>query len=1071
MAIRFFYFANQNEYNSFFSNGVNQINSDYLYVIEQEGLLYKGNKLIAQSGTQLFNSVTEAIVAVNEVVKDNTSRIVAIEGSISGLDERFNSKVDKIEGKGLSETDFTQIEKTKLAGISEGANKIIIDSALSNTSENPVQNKIVKSELDKKVSTSTTVNGQALSDDIILTHESVGADKAGTASSAVSTHNTSTTAHNDIRTSIGANTSEISKVSGNLTAHVQDAGVHLNDDLKAKITNAYTYSTKNHAEKAFTKVKVGNTTIETNSNAGTLTLVAGDGVTITPDASKDTITISSLDGVREIKTGTNNGAINVDGTDIAVKGLKSAAYQDSSDILSATEGKASELISNHKGDGTHVTSDQKTTWTNAATQISQHEGNTDIHVGTGEKDKWNGAYEHSTSTHAPTDARANIIETIKVNNTALTPSNKTVNIIVPTQASDINAAPSSHIHENYINQNSFSKIKVGTTSIEADTTTDTLEFVAGTGINITPNATNNKVTITNSGVTSVTTGSGNGKISVNGSDVAVKGLGSAAYTASTAYDAAGTAETKANAALASAKSYTDEQVAFLLDNSTEAVDSIKELAEAMAENDNNVVTSLTEAIGKKADKSHTHAISDITSLQSSLNGKVSTTTTVNGKALSGNITLSASDVGAYSKTEIDASLATKALASDLTTHTGNANIHFTADERTKLSGIATGAQVNQNAFSNIKIGTSTVAADTKTDTVEFIGSNVTISADTTNDKVTFSVADGSTSAKGIVKLSDATNSDSSAIAATSKAVKAAYDLANGKVGSVSLTSGENNGTVKIVVNGNANEVDVTGLNTAAFKADSYFAKSSHTHQYAASDDVGGAATRVKITDGSSDAERSVLVSSTSTSGQNVYSVPGVTANYKLGTLTASGGFKGQADSAVKDSSGNKITDTYSTKTELTTAQSTLQSNIDGKSDKNHTHNYAGSSSAGGKATSAIDADNAGLATVATKLGSSATSLTSMGSSTTPVYFSDGVPVECNLTITDNKVKQTNETGTTGYPLLIAKTNTTSTKTEDVKKVSNATLTGTGALQITSLKIGDATLSYDTTAGALVISFS
>lgn len=40
---------------------------------------------------------------------------------------------------------------------------------------------------------------------------------------------------------------------------------------------------------------------------------------------------------------------------------------------------------------------------------------------------------------------------------------------------------------------------------------------------------------------SVTTGSANGTISVDGSDVAVKGLGSAAYTDSTAYDAAGSA--------------------------------------------------------------------------------------------------------------------------------------------------------------------------------------------------------------------------------------------------------------------------------------------------------------------------------------------------------------------------------------------------------------------------------------------------------------------------------------------------------------------------------------------------
>lgn len=46
---------------------------------------------------------------------------------------------------------------------------------------------------------------------------------------------------------------------------------------------------------------------------------------------------------------------------------------------------------------------------------------------------------------------------------------------------------------------------------------------------------------------SITTGSANGTISVGGSDVSVKGLGSAAYTASTAYDAAGAATNAVNA--------------------------------------------------------------------------------------------------------------------------------------------------------------------------------------------------------------------------------------------------------------------------------------------------------------------------------------------------------------------------------------------------------------------------------------------------------------------------------------------------------------------------------------------
>lgn len=73
---------------------------------------------------------------------------------------------------------------------------------------------------------------------------------------------------------------------------------------------------------------------------------------------------------------------------------------------------------------------------------------------------------------------------------------------------------------------------------------------------------------------------------------------------------------------------------------------------------------------------------------------------------------------------------------------GTTNKPFTATEKTKLSGIESGAEVNQNAFSNIKVGSTTVAADGKTDTVEFVGSGITITPDATNDKITFTAPSG-----------------------------------------------------------------------------------------------------------------------------------------------------------------------------------------------------------------------------------------------------------------------------------------------------------------------------------------
>lgn len=67
---------------------------------------------------------------------------------------------------------------------------------------------------------------------------------------------------------------------------------------------------------------------------------------------------------------------------------------------------------------------------------------------------------------------------------------------------------------------------------------------------------------------------------------------------------------------------------------------------------------------------------------------------------------------------------------------------YTSAEKTKLSGIATGAEVNQNAFSNIVVGKTTVAADSKTDTLTLIsGSNVTLTPDATNDTITIAAID------------------------------------------------------------------------------------------------------------------------------------------------------------------------------------------------------------------------------------------------------------------------------------------------------------------------------------------
>lgn len=67
------------------------------------------------------------------------------------------------------------------------------------------------------------------------------------------------------------------------------------------------------------------------------------------------------------------------------------------------------------------------------------------------KGNYDKAYTHSTTAHAPAGAQANVIESVKVNGTALTTTSKAVDVTVPTKVSQLtndsgflNAVPSTY---------------------------------------------------------------------------------------------------------------------------------------------------------------------------------------------------------------------------------------------------------------------------------------------------------------------------------------------------------------------------------------------------------------------------------------------------------------------------------------------------------------------------------------------------------------------------------------------------------------------------------------------------
>ena len=108
-----------------------------------------------QLDTNLQNELNSKVNA--EYVEQNGSKITKI--LVNGVEQTINEKSVDLDVPTNSEFNthvnnsnihITSEEKTKLNNIEDGANKTIVDTELSSTSENPVQNKVIKENLDNK---------------------------------------------------------------------------------------------------------------------------------------------------------------------------------------------------------------------------------------------------------------------------------------------------------------------------------------------------------------------------------------------------------------------------------------------------------------------------------------------------------------------------------------------------------------------------------------------------------------------------------------------------------------------------------------------------------------------------------------------------------------------------------------------------------------------------------------------------------------------------------------------------------------------------------------------------------
>lgn len=105
-------------------------------------------------GTAAFGTSTK-VARADHVHPTDTSR--ASQADLDALTTTVNGKAASGHGHDVATTSaagFMSADMvTKLNGIATGANKTTVDSSMSNTSTNPVQNKIVYSELAKKATT------------------------------------------------------------------------------------------------------------------------------------------------------------------------------------------------------------------------------------------------------------------------------------------------------------------------------------------------------------------------------------------------------------------------------------------------------------------------------------------------------------------------------------------------------------------------------------------------------------------------------------------------------------------------------------------------------------------------------------------------------------------------------------------------------------------------------------------------------------------------------------------------------------------------------------------------------
>ena len=151
----------------------------------------------------------------------------------------------------------------------------------------------------------------------------------------------------------------------------------------------------------------------------------------------------------------------------------------------------------------------------------------------------------------------------------------------------------------------------------------------------------------------------------------------------------------------------------------------------------------------------------------------------------------------------------------------------------KLVDNSSGYEANQNAFSNVKVGSTTIAADSKTDTLELVaGDNITLTPDATNDKITIAASGGGGSSPN--NYSEIYVSSGGALGNASPQTSSdALTLIAGNNVSLGLNNDGNAITINASVPSAGTTASAVGTTSSGGSATTY-SKSDHVHNITSS---------------------------------------------------------------------------------------------------------------------------------------------------------------------------------------------------------------------------------------------